>query len=90
MFRPVLLRPISSLRIEVVGLAMGSLCRGRWILSVRLYSDFGGLGVIDWSCLFVVCIIVNPNGAECYGLSASAMVSWIKDFSNTYHSRTGV
>ncbi len=32
----------------------------------------------------------NPNGAECYGLSASAMVSWIKDFSNTYHSHTGV
>ncbi|KZV72822.1 glycoside hydrolase family 25 protein [Peniophora sp. CONT] len=28
--------------------------------------------------------------AECYGLSASAMVSWIKDFSNTYHSSTGV
>ncbi|KAL4254587.1 Lysozyme [Abortiporus biennis] len=32
----------------------------------------------------------NPNGATCYGLSASAMVSWIKDFSNTYHSKTGV
>ncbi|KAI0716374.1 glycoside hydrolase family 25 protein [Earliella scabrosa] len=28
--------------------------------------------------------------AECYGLSASAMVSWIRDFSNTYHSSTGV
>ncbi|TBU36833.1 glycoside hydrolase family 25 protein [Dichomitus squalens] len=32
----------------------------------------------------------NPSGAECYGLSASEMVSWIKDFSNTYHSSTGV
>ena len=32
----------------------------------------------------------NPSGAECYGLSASAMVSWIKDFSDTYHSSTGV
>ncbi|KAI1784868.1 glycoside hydrolase family 25 protein [Ganoderma leucocontextum] len=32
----------------------------------------------------------NPSGAECYGLSASAMVSWIKDFSDTYHSQTGV
>ncbi|KIK63283.1 glycoside hydrolase family 25 protein [Collybiopsis luxurians FD-317 M1] len=31
----------------------------------------------------------NDDGAECYGLSASAMVSWIKDFSNTYHSKTG-
>ncbi|KAL9932551.1 hypothetical protein V8E36_008668 [Tilletia maclaganii] len=31
----------------------------------------------------------NPYGATCYGLSKSAMVSWIKDFSNTYHSKTG-
>jgi len=32
----------------------------------------------------------NPSGAECYGLSASAMVSWIQDFSNTYERATGV
>ncbi|KAI0739124.1 glycoside hydrolase family 25 protein [Daedaleopsis nitida] len=32
----------------------------------------------------------GPSGSECYGLSASAMVSWIKDFSNTYHSAVGV
>ncbi|KAF8650920.1 hypothetical protein AX16_005019 [Volvariella volvacea WC 439] len=31
----------------------------------------------------------NPYGATCYGLSQSAMVSWIRDFSNTYYSRTG-
>ncbi|KAK0531858.1 hypothetical protein OC835_003540 [Tilletia horrida] len=31
----------------------------------------------------------NPYGATCYGLSHSAMVSWIKDFSDTYHSKTG-
>ncbi|MET8558749.1 lysozyme [Streptomyces sp. NPDC004959] len=31
----------------------------------------------------------NPYGAQCYGKSASAMVSWIKDFANTYKSRTG-
>jgi GH25 family lysozyme M1 (1,4-beta-N-acetylmuramidase) len=31
----------------------------------------------------------NPHGARCYGLSPSAMVSWIKSFSDTYHSRTG-
>ncbi|KAJ8693935.1 hypothetical protein PTI98_008876 [Pleurotus ostreatus] len=31
----------------------------------------------------------NPNGAECYGLSAAAMVAWIHDFSNTYHAATG-
>lgn len=30
----------------------------------------------------------NPSGSECYGLSASSMVSWIKSFSNQYHSST--
>ncbi|KAI0262909.1 glycoside hydrolase family 25 protein [Gloeopeniophorella convolvens] len=28
------------------------------------------------------------SSAGCYGLTASQMVSWIKDFSNTYHSKT--
>ncbi|KAF9649590.1 glycoside hydrolase family 25 protein [Thelephora ganbajun] len=31
----------------------------------------------------------NPYGATCYGLSAASMVDWIRDFSNTYHSRVG-
>ncbi|GAA4983650.1 lysozyme [Kitasatospora paranensis] len=31
----------------------------------------------------------NPYGASCYGLSRSAMVSWIRSFSTTVHSRTG-
>ncbi|MFI0814425.1 lysozyme [Streptomyces sp. NPDC021098] len=31
----------------------------------------------------------NPYGATCYGKSASAMVSWVKDFTSTYKSRTG-
>ncbi|MER7789536.1 lysozyme [Streptomyces sp. NPDC097640] len=31
----------------------------------------------------------NPYGATCYGKSASAMVTWIKDFTNTYKSLTG-
>ena len=30
----------------------------------------------------------NPYGATCYGLSKSAMTTWIRDFSNTYHART--
>jgi GH25 family lysozyme M1 (1,4-beta-N-acetylmuramidase) len=30
-----------------------------------------------------------PSGNECYGLSASDMVSWITDFVDTYHSSTG-
>lgn len=32
----------------------------------------------------------NPNGATCYGLSASQMVSWIHDFVNTYYASEGV
>ncbi|GAB3287786.1 lysozyme [Parasphingorhabdus pacifica] len=31
----------------------------------------------------------NPYGSNCYGLSPSAMTAWIKEFSDTYHSRTG-
>ncbi|GAA1157874.1 GH25 family lysozyme M1 (1,4-beta-N-acetylmuramidase) [Kitasatospora gansuensis] len=31
----------------------------------------------------------NPYGATCYGLTRAAMVSWIRDFSNTVHTRTG-
>ncbi|OQE34697.1 hypothetical protein PENCOP_c016G05927 [Penicillium coprophilum] len=31
----------------------------------------------------------NPSGASCYGLSASAMVAWIKDFGETYKSAAG-
>ncbi|KIK63286.1 glycoside hydrolase family 25 protein [Collybiopsis luxurians FD-317 M1] len=37
----------------------------------------------------VLDIEYNPDGAECYGLSASGMVSWIEDFSNTYEAATG-
>lgn len=32
---------------------------------------------------------LESSSSECYGLSASAMVAWIKDFSNTYHGKTG-
>ncbi len=31
----------------------------------------------------------NPYGAECYGLSQSAMVQWVSDFSNEVEARTG-
>ncbi|MFJ1757176.1 lysozyme [Kitasatospora sp. NPDC088134] len=31
----------------------------------------------------------NPYGATCYGLSQASMVNWIRDFSNTVHTRTG-
>ncbi|KAF8556467.1 glycoside hydrolase [Imleria badia] len=36
----------------------------------------------------VLDIEYNPYGAECYGLTHSGMVSWIKDFSNTYEAKT--
>jgi GH25 family lysozyme M1 (1,4-beta-N-acetylmuramidase) len=32
----------------------------------------------------------NPDGAECYGLSQSAMVSWIASFADTYEALTSV
>ncbi|SFE06112.1 Lyzozyme M1 (1,4-beta-N-acetylmuramidase), GH25 family [Actinacidiphila alni] len=31
----------------------------------------------------------NPYGATCYGLSQSAMVAWIKSFSDEVHAKTG-
>lgn len=31
----------------------------------------------------------NPSGSTCYGLSASSMVAWIRDFGETYKSKTG-
>jgi GH25 family lysozyme M1 (1,4-beta-N-acetylmuramidase) len=34
-------------------------------------------------------VIDEANCPACYGLSPSAMVSWIKDFSNTYQASTG-
>ncbi|GAB2829040.1 lysozyme [Streptomyces daliensis] len=37
----------------------------------------------------VLDIEYNPYGATCYGLSQSAMVSWIRDFTTTYKARTG-
>ena len=30
-----------------------------------------------------------PSGDTCYGLSASSMVAWIRDFVDTYHGSTG-
>jgi GH25 family lysozyme M1 (1,4-beta-N-acetylmuramidase) len=31
----------------------------------------------------------NPYGSNCYGKSQSSMAAWIRDFHDTYHSRTG-
>jgi GH25 family lysozyme M1 (1,4-beta-N-acetylmuramidase) len=37
----------------------------------------------------VLDIEYNPYGAECYGLSQSGMVSWIRAFVNEYRAKTG-
>ena len=37
----------------------------------------------------VVDMEYNPYGSTCYGLSTSAMVNWIKDFTSTYKAQTG-
>jgi uncharacterized protein with LGFP repeats len=31
----------------------------------------------------------NPYGPTCYGMTPSQLVSWVRDFSNTVHARTG-
>ncbi|KAK7931913.1 hypothetical protein PG985_002625 [Apiospora marii] len=31
----------------------------------------------------------SGSSSQCYGLSAGGMVAWIRDFSNTYHGKTG-
>lgn len=31
----------------------------------------------------------NPSGSTCYGLSASDMVAWVKEFGETYNGKTG-
>jgi GH25 family lysozyme M1 (1,4-beta-N-acetylmuramidase) len=54
------------------------------------FVDRGGAWSRDGKTLpGVLDIEYNPYGATCYGLSRSAMVSWIRDFLNTYKSRTG-
>ncbi|KAF7360153.1 Secreted hydrolase [Mycena venus] len=65
--------------------------RRYFISLVRLVSYIGHAG--GWSGDGVTLpgaldIEYNPSGAECYGLSHSAMVSWISDFSSTYHAAT--
>ncbi|MFF2652897.1 lysozyme [Streptomyces sp. NPDC058045] len=54
------------------------------------FVDHGGGWSRDGKTLpGVLDIEWNPYGASCYGKSASGMVSWIRDFSNTYKARTG-
>ncbi|KAJ6609064.1 putative lysozyme [Mycena sp. CBHHK59/15] len=49
-------------------------------------GGWSGDGITLPGALDIECI--QSSGAECYGLSDSAMVAWITDFSNTYHVAT--
>ncbi|MFI6346658.1 lysozyme [Streptomyces sp. NPDC050560] len=54
------------------------------------FVDHGGGWSKDGKTLpGVLDIEWNPYGASCYGKSDAQMVSWIRDFVNTYRSRTG-
>ncbi|MEU6079535.1 lysozyme [Streptomyces sp. NPDC047108] len=56
----------------------------------RYFADRGGGWSADGRTLpGVLDIEYNPYGDTCYGLSRSAMVSWIRDFTDTYRARTG-
>ncbi|WP_129842436.1 lysozyme [Streptomyces sp. RFCAC02] len=52
-------------------------------------SNGGGWSADGKTLPGVLDIEYNPYGATCYGLSQAAMVNWIRDFLNTYYSRTG-
>jgi GH25 family lysozyme M1 (1,4-beta-N-acetylmuramidase) len=76
------------------------LIRGAYAFAIPSYSsgasqaDYlasnGGAWSADGHTLpGVLDIEYNPYGAECYGLSQSAMVSWIRSFLGEYHARTG-
>ncbi|MFE9818174.1 lysozyme [Streptomyces sp. NBC_00236] len=54
------------------------------------FVDHGGGWSRDGKTLpGVLDIEWNPYGAQCYGKTAAGMVSWIRDFVNTYKARTG-
>lgn len=54
------------------------------------FVDHGGGWSGDGKTLpGVLDIEYNPYGATCFGLSQSAMVNWIRDFTSRYKARTG-
>ncbi|MBM9507804.1 peptidoglycan-binding protein [Streptomyces sp. KK5PA1] len=52
-------------------------------------ANGGGWSNDGWTLPPALDIEYNPYGATCYGLSQSAMVSWIRAFSNEVHTKTG-
>ncbi len=83
--RPEPLKPTTSLRTVVDGPATGGPC-----LALSTSNVSHGFIQFDSGDTYYLFLEDNDDGAECYGLSAASMVSWIKDFSNTYHSKLGV
>jgi GH25 family lysozyme M1 (1,4-beta-N-acetylmuramidase) len=82
------------------GAARAGIIRGAYVLAIP--SDSSGASQADhfvshgggWSAdgrtlPGMLDMEGNPYGTECYGLSQSAMVSWIRGFVNEYHARTG-
>ncbi|MEU1367292.1 lysozyme [Streptomyces sp. NPDC005803] len=59
-------------------------------VQANYFVDHGGGWSRDGKTLpGVLDIEWNPYGAQCYGKTAAGMVSWIRDFVNTYKARTG-
>ncbi|MEU2249882.1 lysozyme [Streptomyces sp. NPDC019224] len=59
-------------------------------VQANYFVDHGGGWSRDGKTLpGVLDIEWNPYGAQCYGKTAAQMVSWIRDFVNTYKARTG-
>ena len=59
-------------------------------VQANYFVDHGGGWSKDGKTLpGVLDIEWNPYGDQCYGMSQAGMVSWIRDFVNTYKARTG-
>ncbi|MBT8225050.1 MAG: lysozyme [Dactylosporangium sp.] len=54
-----------------------------------VYKNGGAWSADNRTLPAAVDLEYNPYGATCYGLTQSQMRSWISDFLNRYHSRTG-
>jgi GH25 family lysozyme M1 (1,4-beta-N-acetylmuramidase) len=54
------------------------------------FAEHGGGWSGDGEKLPEMLELESGSGGDCWGLSATAMVSWIKSFSDQYHARQGV
>ncbi|MEU1592585.1 GH25 family lysozyme [Streptomyces sp. NPDC005708] len=62
----------------------------RGVAQADWFTSHGGTWSADGKTLPpALDIEYNPYGSSCYGLSQSAMVSWIRAFSNEVHAKTG-